>query len=59
MNNLNNIEIRQAVANKRLRFYEVAEAMGISRYTLSTWLSKELSEEKKAQVLSAIEQIKI
>lgn len=59
MNNMNNIEIRQTVASKRLRYYEVAEAMGISRCTLSIWLSKELTPEKKAQVLSVIEKIKI
>jgi DNA-binding LacI/PurR family transcriptional regulator len=56
--NLNNIEIRTAIEKKRLRFYEVADEIGINTCTFSRWLQRELSEEKKKRVLDAIARIK-
>jgi len=55
----NNQEVRQAIEKKRLRYYEVADALGITRGTLSVWLSKELSPDKKQEVLDAIDKIQI
>jgi len=51
---MNNQEIRAAIRDSRLRHYEVAEAAGVSPYTLSVWLRYEMSEEKKGMVNSAI-----
>ena len=51
---MNNMDIRQAIAKKRLRHYEVATALGVSEFTFSKWLRKELSDEKKAKIMSAI-----
>lgn len=49
-----NLEIRQAIANKRLKHYEVAKALGISIYTFSHWLQVELPQDKKDLILEVI-----
>ena len=54
-----NTEIRQAIEKKRLRYYEVAEACGVSLYTFSHWLQIEMKPEKKAEVLKIIEGIRL
>ena len=54
----NNIEIRQAISDKRLRYYEVADALGIHAESLSRMLRKELDGEQKQRVLDAIKSIK-
>ena len=51
---LNNMEIREAIAKKRVRYFEVAAALNITPFTLSHWLQKELTPEKKKEVLKAI-----
>ena len=55
---MKNIEIRQAIEKKRLKYYEVAEACGVSVYTFSHWLQTEMKPEKKTEVLKVIEGIK-
>lgn len=55
---MNNIEVRQKIEKKRLRYYEVAQALGIDACTLSRWLQKELEPKRKSQVLKAIKSIK-
>ncbi len=54
----NNIEIRQAINDKRLKYYEVADALGIHAESLSRMLRKELDGEQKQKVLDAIKSIK-
>lgn len=56
--NLNNMEVRQAIEKKRLKYYEVAEAIGVDACTLSKWMQKELSDERKKRVLDAIRKLK-
>ncbi len=56
--NLKNMEIRKAIENKRLRYYEVAEKVGVSVYTFSHWLAVELPPEKKKTILDAIASMK-
>jgi transcriptional regulator with XRE-family HTH domain len=57
MANLANLEIRQIINEKRLRQYEVAEAMKISEYTLSKWMRTEMPEDKKELVMQAINKL--
>lgn len=54
---MKNLEIRQAVAKNRLRFYEVADALGISEFTLSRKLRKELEDDEKKKILAAIDKL--
>ena len=56
---MHNLDIRQAIRDNRLRHYEVSQALSISEYTLSVWLRKELSDEKKAKVFEAIERLRV
>lgn len=57
--NLNNIEIRTLIEKRRLKYYEVAEAAGITLHTLSHWMQTELSAERKERLLKAIDSIEI
>lgn len=52
---MNNIEIRQAIREKRLHNYEVAAALGVSEFTFSRKLREELSPEQREHVMRAIE----
>lgn len=56
---LNNMEVRQAIDKKRLKYFEVAAALHINPATLSRWLQCELSPERKREILKVIHDIKI
>lgn len=58
MMKMNNIEIRQEIERKRLKYYEVAKVIGITPVTLSVWLQEELTPERKKRVCQAIDSIK-
>lgn len=51
---MNNIEIRNALKERRIYNYELAEMLGISEFTLSRKLRKELPEEEKQKILCII-----
>ena len=51
---MHNVEIRAALADARLRHYELAAAIGISPFTLSVWLRTELTGERLERVQSAL-----
>lgn len=53
----NNKEIRNAIENNRLRYFEVADKIGISNSNFSVWLRKELDGERKERTISAIEEL--
>ena len=48
-----NQEIKNLIKKYRLKYYEVAEAMGISEGYLSTLLRKPLTEEMEQKVKEA------
>ena len=52
-----NQEIKNLISKHRLKYYEVADAMGISPGYLSTLLRKELTDEMKTKVVEAINTI--
>lgn len=54
---MTNMKIRQAIARHRLKYYEVAEACGISPYTLSIWLRKEFTLEKEQKIMKDIDDL--
>lgn len=51
---MNNMEIRKSIEKKRMRYYELAAALGVNPCTLSRWLTKELSEDRKKKIMDAI-----
>lgn len=49
-----NREVREALQNKGMKQWELADMLGISEFTLTRWLRKELTEDKKELLLKAI-----
>ena len=56
MINLNKT-IQFLAAGKGVRQWEIAEEIGIAEETLSRWMRKTLSEDKKTLILAAIEKL--
>lgn len=52
-----NEKIKNLILKHRLKYYEVADAMGISQGYLSTLLRKPLTPEMERKVLEAINKI--
>lgn len=56
--NNTNLDIRKQMKENNIRQWQVAEQMGISEFTLSRKLRKELPQEQKDQLLEAVEKLK-
>ena len=56
---LNNLEIRQAIENRRLKYFEVARQLNINPATFSRWLQNEVDPKRKKEILEAIKAIKL
>lgn len=54
-----NLDIRQALLEANLKQWRVAESLGISESQFSKMLRRELPEDKKNQVLEAINNIQV
>lgn len=55
---MNNLRIRQAIAQGRIKYWEIAEALGISDSAFSRKLRKELPDEEQERILAIIMRIK-
>jgi hypothetical protein len=51
---MTNLEIRTALKEKRMFNYELAELLGITEFTLSRKLRKELPDDEKQRILEII-----
>lgn len=49
-----NIEIRMLLFRTRLKQKDVARKCGVNQYTMSKWLSSELTERRKERILKAV-----
>ena len=54
----NNQEIRIAIVKANLKYYQVADKIGIQKQNFSRKLRFELSTKEKEKVLNAIEELK-
>ena len=54
---MNNVEIRRAIFENDIKKYRLAEKLGINWVTLSRWFQTEMSPERKARVLAAIDEL--
>lgn len=54
---LQNESIREKIYQNKLRYWQVAEEIGISPSTFTVWLRTELKEDKKKRVISAIDKL--
>lgn len=52
-----NQEIRTRIYQNELRYWQVADEVGVAPTTLTVWLRKELDGEKKARVNEAIDRL--
>lgn len=50
-----NMEIRNCLKTHNLYVYEGAIACGVSDFTFSKWLHREIPQEKKEKIIEAIE----
>ncbi len=57
MKTVANREVRDAIKHSGAYQYEIAYAIGISEATLCVWLRKELSDERKQRILTAIREL--
>lgn len=56
---MKNKKIRSAIKAAGLMYWQVADAVGISPYSLSVWLRHELSGERLERVESAIARLSV
>lgn len=54
---MKNLDVRKAIEQKRLKYFEVAAALNIHPATLSRWLQTEMPSQKKSKVMKAIKGI--
>lgn len=52
-----NLEIRKAASDKKVFLWQVAEQIGVTDFTLSRKLRRELNSEDKEKIMAAIDQI--
>jgi len=52
-----NQALRQKMKKADIRQWEVADELGVSEFTLTRWLRKELFGERKVTVLNTIRQL--
>lgn len=48
-------ELKEIIQSKRLYQWEVARVMNINEFTLSRWLRGDVSADREAKILEAIE----
>ncbi|EJQ43546.1 hypothetical protein IEQ_04874 [Bacillus cereus BAG6X1-2] len=53
-----NRDVREAIVEAEVKYWQVGEVIGISANTFTVWLRKELTKEKKEMVFQAIENAK-
>ena len=54
-----NLEIREAIRKRRLKHWEVADALGYNASYFSRLLRHELPDERKREILEVIDSIEI
>lgn len=54
---MKNKDIRARIARNGLRYWQVAEAVGVNATTLCVWLRQELQGERLARVTAAIDRL--
>lgn len=50
--------LKTTMKDAKVKQWQVAKQMGVSEFTFCRWLREELSPERHAQVLAAIDELK-
>lgn len=53
-----NKRIRNAIQSAGVKYWEVADAIGIADTTFARWLRHELPDDKQKQILKMIDELK-
>lgn len=53
---MNNIKIRQALASKMMKYYQLDEILGVSEATRCRMLRNELPDEEQNRIIQLIEE---
>lgn len=56
---MNNAELKALMKENKICMWQVAKKLGVNETSFCKWFREELSEVRKQQVLSAIEEIKL
>lgn len=56
---MNNKKLLELLRRENIRHWQIAEVIGMHESAFSRWFRKELSQEQRVQVLSAVEEIKL
>jgi hypothetical protein len=56
-NDVCNKDIRDILANRNLKHYQVAAECGVTKYTFSVWLSIPLNDKRKERILDAVNRL--
>ena len=54
---MRNEEVRIALFQHNIKQWEVAEQLGVSEVTICRWLRSNLPQDKKAEIMSAINKL--
>lgn len=57
-NSVANADIRKKAERAGIKLWQIAAKLGIHPCTLTVWLRQEMSAERKAEICSAISEIK-
>lgn len=58
MNSKPNADIRTAIKESSLCQYQVAEKIGVSEFTFIRWMRNKLTDERRAKIMKAIEELR-
>jgi hypothetical protein len=56
--NLANLDIRKEISESKLRQWMIAEELKVSEFTFCKWLRRELTIDKKQEIINAINSLK-
>ena len=52
-----NSRLRVAIFKSKVNQYEIAEKLGVSRFTLQRWLQTEISKAKQDEIMNALKEL--
>ena len=52
-----NSRLRVAIFKSKVNQYEIAEKLGVSRFTLQRWLQTEISKDKQDEIMNALKEL--
>jgi len=54
---MTNLEIRETLRTRKIRYWQLADAVGVSPYSLSVWLRHDLTGDRLTRVSNALDSL--